>query len=548
MKTKARLLSTLALLLIMALTLTLAACQPSGTTAGTTAGTAAQTTAAATTAKLPDNFNPTGYPIVNNKITLTVTGARVALCQSWKDLIMVKEIEQKFNITLDCKEYSAEEWKTQKGLLFASANVPDLFVSSGFSLLEIADYGAQGFLLPMNNLISQYGANTKAVFAKNKDMERLCTSPDGKIYNLVEGSAIPANLANRNWINEKWIANVGLTYPKTLDDLYTVLKAFKDQDANKNGDPNDEIPASGRVLDEIVLNALGFPLRTYSGFSFYLKNGVPAPICVDSLYKTYLEIMKKYYKEGLLDSTTFIQTNEELQAKIAQGRVGAYAIAAPWLYEKAETAWDYRYFGGLTSQYNSTPIVGGSNGLIAQGRVSIGSKNKYPEATFRLLDYFYSSEGSTFGFIGSENVGWAWVDKAKGTWKRVLPTDWKDTDEAYRNGKLIINGFNIYRDTSWQLFQPTGNNIWLYDQYAKYAVPNLKDVFPPIVFTAAEQKELATLTTDLTSYIDDNTVRFILGEQDIASGWDSFQQTLKTMGIDKVMAIYKTAYNRYMGK
>jgi putative aldouronate transport system substrate-binding protein len=539
-----------ALILATVLVLILASCQSAVTTAPTTRVTTTQATTVATTTttEAPSNFNPTGYPIVKEKITLSVTGARNSFCPSWQDTIMVQEIEEMFNIILDCQEFAGEDWAVQKGLLFASGSLPDLFVAANFSLNEVADYGAQGFLAPMNAYIADYGENTRAVFAKNVDMERLCTSPDGNIYTLVEGSAIPANLANRNWINEVWLENVGLSYPKTLDELYIVLKAFKEQDANGNGDPNDEIPASGRILDEIVLNALGFPLRSWSGLSFYLKDGKPAVVCTDDLYKVYLQYMRTYYAEGLLDSTTFIQTAQELQAKMAQGRVGAYTVAAPWLYESEKTAFDYRYFGGLTSAYNSTPIVGASNGLIAQGRVAIGSKNENPEASFRLFDYFYSDEGSTFGFIGSENVGWKWVDQAKGAWARVIPSDWKDTDEAYRNGVLIIGGWNIYRDTGWKLFAPTGNNIWLFDQYTDNAVPYFKDIFPTVVFTEDEQKKNATLTTDLTSYINDTTVRFILGEIDIESGWAGFQKTLSDMGIGELVANNTAAYNRFMGQ
>ena len=33
--------------------------------------------------------------------------------------------------------------------------------------------------------------------------------------------------------------------PTTTDEYYEVLKAFKEQDANGNGDPNDEIPLAG---------------------------------------------------------------------------------------------------------------------------------------------------------------------------------------------------------------------------------------------------------------------------------------------------------------
>ena len=43
----------------------------------------------------------------------------------------------------------------------------------------------------------------------------------------------------RAWINQTWLDNLGLEMPTTPEELYTVLKAFKEQDANGNGDPGD---------------------------------------------------------------------------------------------------------------------------------------------------------------------------------------------------------------------------------------------------------------------------------------------------------------------
>ena len=55
--------------------------------------------------------------------------------------------------------------------------------------------------------------------------------------------------------------NVGLETPATIDELYEVLVAFKEQDANGNGDPNDEIPWSGGW--EHTYNALKMMCQAY---------------------------------------------------------------------------------------------------------------------------------------------------------------------------------------------------------------------------------------------------------------------------------------------
>ena len=45
------------------------------------------------------------------------------------------------------------------------------------------------------------------------------------------------------FFSEEWMKNVGVDKaPETTDELYDMLVAFKEQDANGNGDPSDEIP------------------------------------------------------------------------------------------------------------------------------------------------------------------------------------------------------------------------------------------------------------------------------------------------------------------
>ena len=46
------------------------------------------------------------------------------------------------------------------------------------------------------------------------------------------------------WINQTWLDNLGLDVPTTTEELYTVLKAFKENDPNGNG-IQDEYPLVG---------------------------------------------------------------------------------------------------------------------------------------------------------------------------------------------------------------------------------------------------------------------------------------------------------------
>ncbi len=70
------------------------------------------------------------------------------------------------------------------------------------------------------------------------------TYPDGNIYSMPGGKMHSRMHVTQGiqYINTQWLDNLGLEMPTTMEEFYDVLCAFRDEDANGNGDPNDEIP------------------------------------------------------------------------------------------------------------------------------------------------------------------------------------------------------------------------------------------------------------------------------------------------------------------
>ena len=83
-------------------------------------------------------------------------------------------------------------------------------------------------------------------------MRQMVTNPDGHIYTLPGKKPLRPKGCDTPFINKAWLDRLGLEMPTTVDEWYEVLKAFKEQDANGNGDPNDEIPLTGSAKDESV--------------------------------------------------------------------------------------------------------------------------------------------------------------------------------------------------------------------------------------------------------------------------------------------------------
>ena len=195
-------------------------------------GTQGSTTGAATVSA---NFNPTGYPIVKEKITLKGFGNQNVTHKNWDELYCFNEYEKKSNIHIEWTTAPNQGFPERKTVLFASGDYPDFFYRCGLTIAEQINYGSSGILIPLNNLINQYGVNFKERLIDLPEMENAIRMPDGNIYSLPAKHNITQSTGDYNWINGRWLKNLNLKIPTSLDELESVFTAFKNQDANGNG-------------------------------------------------------------------------------------------------------------------------------------------------------------------------------------------------------------------------------------------------------------------------------------------------------------------------
>jgi putative aldouronate transport system substrate-binding protein len=544
----------LVLLVIAVLLSSVCACGQEGTDKQTTTQSAASgnvegTTAPESTKQVIANFNETGYPIVNEPITLKICGALGSTTAKWEGNSLFEHLTKVTGIKFEMDTYAATAWTDRKALIFASKDLPDLFISAGLSAKETAQYGGDGQLTVLNDLISSYAPNIQEAFRKYPAAKAGSTSRDGNIYALPIINVVPRDLHNRYWINTKWLKNIGKEVPATLDELYDVLVAFKEKDANGNGNPNDEIPVSGLIntslsvesIDALVLNALGVNTnkgnywRAVKDGKVYCKNIMPE-------YKEYLKYMSKLYKEKLLDNDVFVQTNEQFNAKAQQGVVGCFQSAASYITCGTEIGYDYTQFDALTSSLSSTKMVAAGPGVIFNIG-AITKANKFPEATIRLLDYCYSEEGSRVCYYGEENVGWKWVDKAAGTWNTIVPKGY-ETDDQHRAVVTAILGLPSWYRTEFLNGIENKDTAWLNGMTAKYSEPYFELTFPSLNFTQEELDITAPIDSDVKSYVHEQRAKFII-EGNIDETWDAYVATVEKMGIGKVMEIVQKVYDQY---
>ena len=220
----------------------LAACGGGSSSSAAVSGSAASGSASA---EGTGNVTPVGeYPIVNEPITFKIMGRKDAGAPDWSELEIFKRLTEITNINFEFEVSEAGTWTEQKNIALVGGEYGDIILrDDANAITDEETYGPQGVFIDLTNLIDQYAPNIKAMMDANPDVKAAMTSMDGKIYGLPYVFHTATVQGHTAFFSEEWMKNVGVDkVPETTDELYDMLVAFKEQDANGNGDPSDEIP------------------------------------------------------------------------------------------------------------------------------------------------------------------------------------------------------------------------------------------------------------------------------------------------------------------
>lgn len=461
----------------------------------------------------------------------------------WGDKFLegfVEETEKEAGIKIDWDIYQNSEWGDKKSLLLAGGDLPDAFFGS--LALSDADVAKNtGVFIPLEDLIEENMPNLKAAFEEDPALRAMVTSPDGHIYSLPKKLPLRPIAGNSMFINQKWLDNVGLSMPETYQEFYEVLKAFKEEDANGNGDPNDEIPYGGGIMEFLL--PFGLPKGAYSS-TMTIKDGEPVYIPTDKAYQEGIEWMHKAYTEGLIDQETFTQDASMADSK-RKGEEGSLVGAANGWTPDAT-------FGPNAGEYVQMPALEGPDGeryvmtdapVYSRNELMITSKAEDPAKLLKWADQFYTEDASIQTFYGSFGTGVEKLDD--GTYK-VLDAPKGESADIYAwihsfrdfGPKYVSEGFNS--KVTLPKSGGDGLKLELDKQINQYA----KEQFPNVVYTAEEMNRLSALGTDIDSYIASMQSKWIV-EGGVDKEWKSYISQLNKMGLEEYLNIQKDAYKRY---
>lgn len=535
----------LSLFLAAAMTFSMAGC---GSNEAEPAGTAASAEKGGQTEQPGENFNATGMPIVNEPVTLTVLTTRWGnMGDSFTNNEFLKQLEEESNVKIEWQVQSLNDWSEQKGILLADGELPDIII--GFQTFNDADImNNLDLFLPLDDLVDNYMPNYKQALEEMPDLKNISTFPDGHMYSLAKNLPLRPASCNQPIINKQWLDNLGLKEPTNIEELYEVLKAFKEQDANGNGDPNDEIPISGaKGLSMDLLNPFG--ITDINGYKVMVNEDQTLTYYPTSeQYKEGIKWLHKLYEEGIIDAEAFTQDDTMLSAKRQDPNVSRVGFEYAWTPDSNFGQWssEYEVIAPIEGPDGKAYTGGDPNGVssIMRNEVLITKFCEYPEVAARWIDAFYTGEASIQNFWGG--IGTVITKHDDGTYTLNDPPEGTSADSWYWDSSLRDFGPKyVSKEFEKNIILSPTSGDGLKVELSKIAEDTITIPYPNVMFTIEENEERPTLTTDIDKYVESTRAIWVT-EGGIDEGWDEYVEQLNAMGLERLMQIYTDAYERYI--
>lgn len=303
--------------------------------------------AAGTSGKEPGSGEASGQ-----KVKLTAIMTKHPLTKPLAEMEWLQQVEEAAGVEIEWQEITAD-WGQKKGTLLASGDIPDLFI--GPNVITDADFAQfQGLFQDLSAMLDQ-APNVQKMFNDKPETKLIATQPDGKIYGLPKYQRFWPAASTRQYINKQWLDELGLAMPTTWDELYDVLVAFKEKDANGNGNPNDEIPVDwlggigGYFNPAVLMGSLGVTLSDGNAEGYFVEDGQVKNYLIDERYKTMVAFLGKLYKAGLINPEVFTHDYTKYQST-ARGEGDTAKVGFTWGWVASD-----RFGEQLAPQYVSMP-------------------------------------------------------------------------------------------------------------------------------------------------------------------------------------------------
>lgn len=491
------------------------------------------------------------YPL-EEEVTLTFAmqerAAVVANYETMGDAPFMQAWQEATGVKLEVTQYSGNEGMN---LLFASGELPDIvFITSSSAYPGgMAKAIEDGAVMPITDYM-EYAPDFAAVLESNEIYRKSNTTPNGEIigFPFIRGDEYLLTSYGLQ-VRQDFLDAVDMEVPSTPDELYDVLKAFKEE-------LKLEAPWSSKSGDILTHGLGGGLLTTPFGLPKsdpYVEDGIVHMGYYEKEYKDVLVWLNKLYEEGLLDPNFTVKPDTRANfmngvSGVTMDTVGS-GIGTFLNTMKDDPTFDVTGFGPLVAKEGDVPMSTHYDNPFAGHYAVITPACKNIEAAMKFLNYGYTEAGSMLFNFGIEGESYEMIDGYP-TYTDYIMNNPEGLTVANAMAPFVpaaVVGGPFVQDKRYMEQysglpqQQAALTQWTNSDAAKYKIP-------ATTIPSEDLAEYSKIKGDIGTYVSEMTVKYISGLEDLETFETVYLDTLKTMGVERLRELEQKAYDEFMAR
>lgn len=356
-------------------------------------------------------------------------------------------------------------------------------------------------------------------------------------------------------IRGDWLKELGMDQPETFDQLHDYVQACM-----------EKYGAQGITIGNAMADCRGDDSLYSYGYDLYAGgyNVIDGQVVYSYLnenYYDYLRMLADWYQDGTLYSDFFNVQMGSTDKWFASGQcpvnTGTAANIAT-IESYADPSYSYELMPINAPKVNADDQLHFSwtdnfSRIKQQDSWAISTACQDPEGIMMMVNYLFSEAGQLMYNYGDEGHSFEYDAEGKPQYTELITNNpdgisYKDACYIYASavasGHLpsimdVRAGYYYFGDEEWNVF----DTFRTCDADGSYNLPT------GVALNEEENQEYATLSSDVTTYASTEIMKFILGQSELTPDtFQSFQDTILSMGGDRMEELYQQAYERYLLK
>ncbi len=496
------------------------------------------------------DMEPTELPLSDGSTTFEVWMAAPGTVSQVEDLAnsneTYAELQARTGVGIHFKMANFFTQSDQFNLMAASGDFPAIM--NGASTLYNAGPDAALDEEIFVNLLDYEDAmpHYSKIIRSDSSIFNEVSTPEGNLvgfYSLYEYTKYGGRGDKGYFIRQDWLDDLGLSMPKTYDQLHDVLTAFKTE---KGADSAFVLPVSG--MNDFVTGGFGI------GSTFYVEDGTIKFGPLEQGYRDYLELMAQWYSEGLIYADYYNYANEIMfdgTDMIGSGQVALYYNEVGTMTTYAEMSEDpnfvVRAIAPVTLEEEGTSYpTEFHHTAVDNARWSITTNCEDPELAVQLCDYMYTTDGILLANYGVEDVTFTYNAEGKPEFTDLIMNN--PDGYSYRDSVAlhVIDGMGTIYDALRGASEYTELQLAAFDDWMDANLDYSRALPSTEMLNMEEKAEYASIYSDVETFLKEAIAKYIIGDYSFDSYDSDFIGKLESMNIERCVELYQQAYDRYM--